>query len=422
LQQSICPEHSNDDDHSVDTPPTLKSTLVVNDVDRFHPPLASWINSNFCDSSSSFFLPRWRIDDGQISLAHKGGSIGPHVDDYDVFLIQMSGSRTWEIGRRFISTQEEVQNLVEGIDVRILKHWNEVCTETLVLKKGDVLYLPPRVPHCGTAATDGCSTLSVGCRAPSTSEMLSRWAEIAAQKVSGSIVERYRDDHLWDDTKTEDKTIVLTNPSVITEDAKAKAKQLILNAVVEFLDSSDKDKGLAFDEFFGKLVTEPKRVRIDYPPSLIMNIDNDNDEEDKEAHEEWISDLGVWGNPKEAVQTILNGEGCLYQAEGVVFAYSVTPSSPSKESDGEIKGMRKEQQQIHRLFVNGNMYEIVASIYDNTNDSLAVHPVCAIANERRLTKESFIPDDAALEGLMSEEVINLLEDLVAKGFLYGSEE
>ena len=37
-----------------------KWTLVVNDVDRFHPPLSDWIDSTFG------FIPRWRRDDGQV--------------------------------------------------------------------------------------------------------------------------------------------------------------------------------------------------------------------------------------------------------------------------------------------------------------------------------------------------------------------
>ena len=63
----------------------------MNDVDRFYPPLADWMRETFR------FLPSWRMDDGQVSLASTGGGIGTHVDDYDVFLVQMSGSRTWRV-------------------------------------------------------------------------------------------------------------------------------------------------------------------------------------------------------------------------------------------------------------------------------------------------------------------------------------
>ena len=39
------------------------------------------------------FLPRWRIDDIMISYAVPGGSVGAHIDQYDVFLLQGMGQR-----------------------------------------------------------------------------------------------------------------------------------------------------------------------------------------------------------------------------------------------------------------------------------------------------------------------------------------
>ncbi len=43
------------------------------------------------------FLPRWRVDDIMISFAATGGSVGAHVDHYDVFLLQAQGERRWMI-------------------------------------------------------------------------------------------------------------------------------------------------------------------------------------------------------------------------------------------------------------------------------------------------------------------------------------
>ena len=60
-----------------------------------------------------------------VSLSNTGGGIGPHTDDYDVFLIQMAGIRRWDIGKRKISTKEELNGLVDGLDVRILSFWDE---------------------------------------------------------------------------------------------------------------------------------------------------------------------------------------------------------------------------------------------------------------------------------------------------------
>jgi len=54
----------------------LKWSLLVNDVDRFLPSVSDWIDEAFD------FIPHWRRDDGQISIANAGGGIGPHVDNY----------------------------------------------------------------------------------------------------------------------------------------------------------------------------------------------------------------------------------------------------------------------------------------------------------------------------------------------------
>ena len=136
-----------------------KWTVIVNDVNHFVPSLFEWIMDNFA------MVPQWRRDNGQISLSNQGGGIGAHVDDYDVYLIQMSRRRQWDVGNRVISTKEELEGLIP-LDVRILNFWDEEVEEGLVqsfvLEPGDALYLPPRFGHRGTALTDKCMTISVG--------------------------------------------------------------------------------------------------------------------------------------------------------------------------------------------------------------------------------------------------------------------
>ena len=46
------------------------------------------------------FLPYARLDDLMVSYAAPGGGVGPHVDSYDVFLLQGSGRRRWRYGRQ----------------------------------------------------------------------------------------------------------------------------------------------------------------------------------------------------------------------------------------------------------------------------------------------------------------------------------
>ncbi len=102
------------------------------------------------------FVPEARLDDLMISWASDGGGVGPHLDSYDVFLLQVQGRRRWRIG------PVADRSLVPGLPVRILAHFEPV--EEWVLKPGDMLYLPPLWGHDGVA--DGeCMTVSVGFRA-----------------------------------------------------------------------------------------------------------------------------------------------------------------------------------------------------------------------------------------------------------------
>ena len=66
-------------------------TLLVQAVDHYIPAVAQL--RQLVD-----FLPQWRIDDVMVSYAVDGGSVGPHYDNYDVFLLQGEGERRWQLG------------------------------------------------------------------------------------------------------------------------------------------------------------------------------------------------------------------------------------------------------------------------------------------------------------------------------------
>lgn len=133
-------------------------SLLVPDVDKHLPALADWLRP-------FEFLPSWRMDDLMISYAPDGGSVGAHIDAYDVFLLQASGSREWFIDSR--PTPDS--SLVADSDVRQLANFS--ANESCVLHPGDILYLPPGVPHHGIARGDHCTTWSIGFRAPSPAQL-----------------------------------------------------------------------------------------------------------------------------------------------------------------------------------------------------------------------------------------------------------
>jgi 50S ribosomal protein L16 3-hydroxylase len=116
------------------------------------------------------FLPSWRIEDVMVSYATTGGSVGAHVDQYDVFLLQARGQRRWQIDDRQAARKPENQDLVPGAKLKLLKSFHP--NRDWLLQPGDMLYLPPGVPHHGIAVDDDCMTFSIGLRAPSTNALL----------------------------------------------------------------------------------------------------------------------------------------------------------------------------------------------------------------------------------------------------------
>jgi len=132
-------------------------TVLVQDTNHFSG-RASRLLSQFD------FIPHARVDDLMVSYAVPGGSVGPHMDSYDVFLLQGLGRRRWQISR-----QADVA-FVPGADLRILARFTPQAEWTL--EPGDMLYLPPGVSHYGVAETE-CLTWSIGFRAPANAELIS---------------------------------------------------------------------------------------------------------------------------------------------------------------------------------------------------------------------------------------------------------
>ncbi len=136
-------------------------TLLVESVDRHSPRIEAL-------ASAFSFLPNWRMDDVMVSLAPNRGTVGAHIDSYDVFLIQGQGRRKWEVDRQATADYKP------GLDLRILKHFRP--EDTWTLEPGDMLYVPPGVGHRGVTVRSDAEialTYSVGFRAPSSADLLS---------------------------------------------------------------------------------------------------------------------------------------------------------------------------------------------------------------------------------------------------------
>ena len=206
--------------------PDSRWTLMVQSVDHWLPEMHELLGH-------FNFLPRWRVDDILATYACNGGGVGPHFDYYDVFLIQAQGRRKWRIGQHC----DENSALQNNSDVKLLENFEGV--EEFILEPGDMLYIPPKYAHWGTAIGDDCITLSVGFRAPSEADM---HTELAIER-GGSEDKRFEDTpHSID-----------ADPYCINEAAIAQIGELVATpqAGAEKITAS-----------FAKLVTEPRHLGI----------------------------------------------------------------------------------------------------------------------------------------------------------------
>ncbi len=177
------------------------------------------------------FVPDARLDDLMLSYASDGGGVGPHVDSYDVVLLQVQGRRRWRIGRA------RDKALVANVPLKILAHF-EPEGEWL-LEPGDMLYLPPGWAHDGVAEGE-CLTASIGFRAPGREqigrELLQRLLD-DAEAVSEEVL--YRDP----------KQAATTEPGRIPAELRAFALEAMARTLAD-------ERGL--DCTLGEVLSEPK--------------------------------------------------------------------------------------------------------------------------------------------------------------------
>jgi 50S ribosomal protein L16 3-hydroxylase len=175
------------------------------------------------------FVPDARLDDLMLSYASAGGGVGPHLDSYDVFLLQVAGRRRWRWGRC------PQPLLRQGVPLKLLARF--APTDDEVLETGDLLYLPPGWAHEGTAVGGDCMTASVGFRAPAQSEL------------AAALLDRLADEHAGIATLYRDATQGATAcpgrvPPALSEFARRAVEQALA--------------GGALERVLGEWLTEPK--------------------------------------------------------------------------------------------------------------------------------------------------------------------
>lgn len=151
-------------------------SLLVQAVNHWHEPSAALMRP-------FRFLPDWRLDDLMISFSVPGGGVGPHFDQYDVFIIQGTGRRRWRVGEKVALKQH-----CPHPDLLQVEPFDAIIDEEM--EPGDILYIPPGFPHEGYSLENALN-YSVGFRAPSGRELISGFADYALANELGSL--RYSD-------------------------------------------------------------------------------------------------------------------------------------------------------------------------------------------------------------------------------------
>jgi 50S ribosomal protein L16 3-hydroxylase len=252
-------------------------TLLVQAVDHHVPDVAALI-------APFRFIPNWRIDDVMVSYASDGGGVGPHFDQYDVFLVQGLGTRRWQVGARCDNTTE----LLPHDDLRLLANFE--ARQEWLLEPGDMLYVPPRFAHNGVAVGDDCMTYSIGFRAPSRSELIAHFVDDVLSGLSDD--DRYGDAGL----------AAQTNPAEITADALARLHAMVLEKLAD---------PAAFARWFGSYNSTPKYPDIDWAPEAAVSPD--------ELRTRLAAGEPLHRNPASRFSFVRQGDGVLLFVDGEAF-------------------------------------------------------------------------------------------------------
>ena len=198
-------------------------TLLVQAVDQVVPEVDAL-------KAAFSFLPSWRMDDVMVSCATPGGGVGPHFDQYDVFLLQGSGRRRWKIGGKC----HKDTPLKTDSGLKLLTEFE--VEQEFILESGDALYIPPGIAHWGTGEDSGLC-YSFGFRAPSHAELLEAFSDELMDRTGE--FDRYRDSQL--------------EPATATGEIDSKVLEDSWQAINQALQQKQ-----LFPEAFGKLITQPR--------------------------------------------------------------------------------------------------------------------------------------------------------------------
>ncbi len=285
--------------------PAQDWTILVQEVDRHVPAIADIWDNHFN------FIPTWRRDDIMISYASSGGGIGGHVDNYDVFLVQGKGKREWSIENQFLSIDQEKSREIPNVDTRLLA--NFTSQQSWILEPGDMLYLPPRIPHQGISLGFDCTTISLGFRAPTYRSMMTAFMDYVCQNI-------INEQEIYTDPDLVRQDSVSYIPTQVSDSIAKKLGDYCVQALSDTT---------GFKSFLGTYLTTPLRMATrSHRPFFLETIANPDEEEDDELpisvnnpKFKVVSDA-TYSTTDLLINDLLSDKIVLRRAEGIKMAYS----------------------------------------------------------------------------------------------------
>ncbi len=213
------------------TLPESHWTLLLQGANRHIPELSALLDQ-------FDFIPSWWLDDIMISYAADQGTVGPHYDHYDVFLLQVEGKKQWQINSQPIADE----NVIDNIPLRIMKTFTS--EQQWILEPGDMLYLPPGVAHHGVAQGESI-TYSIGYRALSQQELFASYFDFVLEQSDN-------DQHVG-------------NPTLSPQQHPGEISAATITQLTTLLQKMPLDTE-SVGRWFGKFITEPSSPNEYFPP------------------------------------------------------------------------------------------------------------------------------------------------------------
>jgi 50S ribosomal protein L16 3-hydroxylase len=265
------------------------------------------------------FVPLARRDDLMVSDASPGGGVGPHVDSYDVFLLQARGRRLWRIATAFDETLDEAAPL------KLLARFE--AEDEYLLEPGDFLYLPPGVAHDGIALDD-CATWSIGFRAPSARDLAQGWLAF--------LEDRFDRDALYADPDLR----LQRSPAWLSDQFVERARGLLGRLA---FDRSQ------FELFLGCWLTEPKPDVRYRAPARALSFETFS----ARAAENGVALVPATRMLHRGAQVFINGEACAVSARAKPAAVRLADARAlpaAANVSGKASAARSESLWLRTLY------------------------------------------------------------------------